>query len=351
MRVSSTSLPLVLWVAVPALGACDAEIDSSPPPMTTEIQVHPLFLPELDGPYRFNFAVTSPSGFRSEGTGLRPASFGTKPNEVLYVSGCDASGDGLNRVELSVDRDSGEPTTRRAPQLLLPETRFAVRCSEQQDTFLGQRLVAAELDRRAAETRVHFDDVRCVATQTCAADGTALEVRCARPGARPVALGIRDTRLVCAGLEEAVQPLGTTLSRWGVTARTRDVGGEDAAWRAEVSPADLSGCTLEAELVAAADLGAGRGPSCHAWPVLEVTLPLGGACGSKAEVDVAFAEAGGPEVDEIVENRVARAAPPVATDSSCAAMATGVAAPSATNGEEEEMQGFLGMHLELVLPR
>lgn len=329
-----------------ACGDTTGEVDRP----RSQVSVQSLDLPGLDGPYMFAFAVTGPSGFRQERTGLRPALYGASAGEITYVAVCDASRDGLNRVDLSVDRDPGQRTDRLAPRLLLPETQLGVRCAKDQDTILEQRLVAAELDQRPAETRIRFDDVRCVATQACAADGNALEVRCARPGGKPVALGIRDTRLVCAGLEEAVEPLGTTVSRLGVTARTRDVGGEDAAWRAEVSPSDLPGCRLEAELVAAPDLGAGRAPACHAWPVLEVAMPLGGACEASAEVHVAFAEAGGPHVDDIVENRAYRAAPPAPTASDCAARPLGFTTPSATSGDEGG-QGFLDLYLELVLPR
>lgn len=349
MRVSS-SIVFLVGASGLSLGACDGAGDSSFTPPVASFSVAPIFLPDLDDPYRFNLAVTGPSGFRYERAGLRAALYGTKRAEVNYIGSCDASADGLNRVELSVERDPGQRTHRLAPRLLLPETRLGVRCSQDKDTYLEQRMVAAELEERPTETLVRFDDVRCVATQRCAAEGNAMEVRCSRPGERAVALGIRDARLVCGGLEDAVDPLGSTASRLGVTTVTRDLSGEDAAWRAEVSPADLPGCTLEAELVAAADLAAGRAPACHAWPVLEVALPLGKACEARPQVAVAFEEAGGPPVDELVQSRAHRATPPTAPESQCAALPLGLAAPSAAPGATGR-QGFLDLHLQLVLPR
>lgn len=342
------------------LAACDDTNEWPSGPVTSTVSVTPLDLPDLEGPYSFELALTGPSGPLHRQTGLRPAQFGSKPGEITYIAACDASGDGLNRLELTALRDPGERTTRQAPRLTLPETQVGVRCIENQDVVLGQRMVAAELERRDTDTRVRFDDVRCVATQACAPEGNALEVRCARPGGKPVALGIRDARLSCGSLEEALDPLGTTHTRLGVSAVTRDVGRGDgrddrgeAAWRAELSPADLAGCTFEAELVAAADLDAGQAPACHAWPVLEVALPLGGACDGGAELAVSFAEAGGPTLDAVVENRAARLAPmhPMTpAETACAARQPVVLSPNGTTNANLS-QGFLDLHLELVFPR
>jgi len=339
------------------LVACDATEDPSPEGPRAVIHVEPLDLPTHDARFFVDLAIVGRGGLVSDTRGISSAHYGDGL-ALNYVVPCDASGDGQSRVDVSVrGLRAGSHARERLPSGLVPP-RFGVgvTCVENRDTRLDLRMPVAAVRAIDDDLAIAFDDVRCRVSQTCGGDAAALEVTCTRVGGGAVELGVRDARLVCDDMALDVAPVGETRTQLGVTTTMRAaVGPRATTWSARASPADLPGCALEADLVAAPRFVGGQAPACHAWPVMQVALPIApGACGATPDLELVYHEAGGPRVDDLIASRRApRAEAP--TPTLCQAAPALGAHPPAAAGEggttmREARQGFIDLAIEVVLP-
>ncbi len=338
-----------------AVGCGDGEALDAP--RGPQISVGVLDLPATALAFDVDLRLVSPDGWLSVDVPLESRHYGDANGNISYIAACDASGDGVNRVELTLREPVPNAFAVPAGLVIPAATSFGVMCESNQDFRLDY---AFELAKRSVVddvTTVVFADMQCRVSHACSADDVGVQVVCDSP-AGPSTLGVRDVQLVCGGYREPLAAIGRSDIRVGGSADASAASLDGSAvegnvWSARVQPRNLPTCNLEAEVVAAPVLEGGRADRCTAWPVLKVALPLGpNRCG-RANVEVAYAEAGGPTVDAMIDDGVV-SRPTMSTAATCVAAPlvaerTGTPSDGTTTMREGE-QGFFDLSLRYVFP-
>jgi len=324
------------------------------------IEVDPLDPSAASMDYLFDLRVVGPNGqLVTQEDGLAAAAYGNDRGAILYVVACQP---GLNQVGVGVrDIVDGVAGGGMVPEGLVQPMRLNLTgsCFENTDAplSLGAELATLREDSAGAAV-IAFADITCTTKQACGETGVSVEVACSRSAeaGMGVSLGVSGTRVVCGGTALAFDPQGETTAFETKFKSTASSNGATSRWSmaADATATDLSGCRLEASIIAAPDLLGGFGPACKAWPVLELNLPLAPSeCADASVVSVGYRHGMEFASELVIDARGPYTPTPTSGWSPNCGVSSDVwslAATVATGIQSNDPVGFFDISFEVSLP-